>query len=163
MIKVAAVVGLALALSVNAASAGEYDVLKDKFSGTSRTVYKSDRKDKGDIGFSLSDYDSTDGTVTLMVVLSKRKSDPSVTAMTYLGAEHHAMQCGGDRNVEIRTTDGTVHSHKFVMTSNGIACGGRIPADWVKGNFAVRVPTTHESLIGEFSTEDLDLAKIAKH
>lgn len=146
----AAIVAVA-SLLIGVASAGTYDEVTDDFAGTKTTIYKSTRMEqvKGfGIAYVLRDYDAADGTVQL-IVASIQKTNFADCGNYMLG---------------VKTAEGVIHEVK-ANTQSGDAknCFVRIPAEWVKNSFTIRLPLYGgKSTVATFPTDDLVLEKIAK-
>ena len=146
----AAVLALA-SLLLGAASAGTYDEVSDEFEGTKSTIYKSTRIEqvKGcGIAYVLRDYDAADGTVQL-IASSIQKSNLA-DCRSYM--------------LKIKTAEGVIHEVQAGMPSGDAkTCIARIPAEWVRGSFTIRLPLYGgQATMATFPTDDLVLERIAK-
>jgi hypothetical protein len=131
------------------ALAGTYDRMVDDFTGLDIEVYKSTRLEnvKGDgVMFVLREFDPNDGTVELLV-----------------GLLHAAASHCSQYKVALKSANGEMHSYEASSDGQPKICAARIPAEWIKESFTVRVPVyLGPSATATFSTKDLDLMRIAK-
>jgi hypothetical protein len=138
-------------LLVGAAFAGKYGEVSDEFEGTKSTIYKSTRIEqvKGfGIAYVLRDYDAADGTVLLIV--SAIQKPLFADCRSYM--------------LKVKTAEGVIHEVQAGMPSaDAKTCIARIPADWIKNSFTVRLPLQGgQSTMATFPTDDLVLENIAK-
>jgi len=129
---------LSIACMINA-NAGRHYFEKDEFDGTSFSVYVATEAEKAKAGFDfmLTSYDPSDETMTLVL-------------LTPFGNA-----CDSE-NIELKTSDGIIHSLKALVTKDGKSCVVAVYVSWIKKNFSVRIPMVVQgSLVGKFDTETL--------